>query len=349
MNETIKIKTVKTTLGGIELYNQPIKVKDILNFSYVTVRGLDEEDGAVQRVLNKSRVKEIKEYVLSGKVFYNSFIINWTDKINMPKFENDFIELSLVHHAAQVLDGQHRLAGLQEAYKINPKIGENEILASLCIGLTNSQAAEIFININEKQKQVNKSLLFDLYGIIDDPKLFAQNRATDLAKELNNDITSPYYGLIKVPGISRGEGTVDLSAIVTVLKENLNTERGIFSKYKLTEFNVQKTILCNYFDAIKYFYDKEDIWENKKKNPFLKNAGIISALNFLFDKLIDRCSEKKSFSKETFKDFLNLTQLLYQSDAALQGSSGKAAQDRIKLFLETNLLENILEQHEYEF
>jgi DGQHR domain-containing protein len=349
MIDKVRIRTIKTTLAGIDVYMQPIKVKDILRFYYVAVRGKDEEEGAVQRVLNKGRVREIKEYILSGKIFFNSFILNWTDKINSPLFENGFIELSLVSRAAQVLDGQHRLAGLQEAFKVNPSIGENEILVSLCIGLSNSQAAEIFLNINDKQKQVNKSLLYDLYGIIDDPKQFAQNRATDLAKELNEDTTSPYFGMIKVPGATRGEGAVDLSAIVTVLKEHLNTEKGILSKYRLIELDVQKTIIFNYIEAIRHFYDKEDNWYNKSKNPFLKNAGIIAALDFLFEKLIDRCIEKKSFSKDTFKDFLNLSQLLYQTDNSLKGLSGRAAQDKIKLFLETNILENIPEQHEYEF
>lgn len=54
---------------SIELADIPIKmffmkVKDLLPIYYVAVRGRDDVQGAVQRVLNKRRINSIKEFVL---------------------------------------------------------------------------------------------------------------------------------------------------------------------------------------------------------------------------------------------------------------------------------------------
>ena len=61
---------------NIELADIPIKmffmkVKDLLPIYYVAVRGRDDVQGAVQRVLNKRRINSIKEFVLDGNSFSN--------------------------------------------------------------------------------------------------------------------------------------------------------------------------------------------------------------------------------------------------------------------------------------
>lgn len=70
---------------NIELADIPIKmffmkVKDLLPIYYVAVRGRDDVQGAVQRVLNKRRINSIKEVVLDGNSFFNLFILNWSDE-----------------------------------------------------------------------------------------------------------------------------------------------------------------------------------------------------------------------------------------------------------------------------
>ncbi|MBL1917816.1 DGQHR domain-containing protein, partial [Klebsiella pneumoniae] len=84
----------------------------------------------------------------------------------------------------QVIDGQHRLAGLEEAMEEDPKVGEMDILVTLCESLTTPQAAKIFLNINTEQKPVPKSLIYDLFGELEDDETHAINRITDIAREL---------------------------------------------------------------------------------------------------------------------------------------------------------------------
>ena len=77
---------VEMAVGTVKIYTFPMYVKDLLKISYVAVRGRDEEEGAVQRVLNRKRISSIKQYILDGNMFVNTFVINWIDKNYKPQF-----------------------------------------------------------------------------------------------------------------------------------------------------------------------------------------------------------------------------------------------------------------------
>jgi len=79
MAQSYKTKYFKTSFGDIPAFTFSIKVKDLIHIHYVAVRGIDDEQGAVQRILNKRRITNIKNYILDGNLFFNSFILNWTD------------------------------------------------------------------------------------------------------------------------------------------------------------------------------------------------------------------------------------------------------------------------------
>ncbi len=343
-----KTKSLKSMFGKLTVYTQTMKVKDVLHVSYVAVRGKDEEEGAVQRLLNRKRVQAIKGFVLAGNMFFNTFILNWTDSKVKPKFTDGTIAIPVIPTAAQVIDGQHRLAGLQEATKEDDEIGEKEILVTLCIGLKTREAASIFVNINSEQKPVPKSLIYDLFGEIEDNQNHAINRANDIADELNENTDSPYYGAVKFPGKPRGVGIIDLSTIVSSLKKHLEPS-GVFATYNLTNLQNQKLVIMNYFSAIRFYYEREDLWNNRAKNPFLSSAGFIGAIEYLTSKLIMKCAEQKSFKVEDFKKFLALPRggLLLRAD--IKNLEGKSQRKIIVEFLESDLIKSLPEQDEYKF
>ena len=69
MQESYTTKFFKTSFGDIPAYTFSMRISDLLHIHYVAVRGVDDEEGAVQRILNKRRIKSIKEYVLDGDMF----------------------------------------------------------------------------------------------------------------------------------------------------------------------------------------------------------------------------------------------------------------------------------------
>lgn len=341
-------KCLRTKFNDIPVHTFSIKIKDVVALYYVAVRGVDEEDGAVQRVLNKRRIRAIKDYVLGGNIFFNTFILNWTNNDHLPVYKDGEIVVPVVPSSAQVIDGQHRLAGLEEAMNEKPEIGNTEILVSLCIGLSTSQAAKIFLNINTEQKPVPKSLIYDLFGEVSDDKDHAINRANDIANELNENDESPYYGLIKYPGAPRGVGLIDLSTVVASLKDHVAKD-GTLARINMKSLDYQKQAILNYFSAIKSFYDEGDFWLNKQKNPFLKGAGFSGALDYLFDRLIEKCAEEKSFKVNNFKKHLRLDDVGLIFLDEIKGLDGKTARKTIRAHLETNTRTGVPDQDDYEF
>ena len=113
------------------------------------------------------------------------------------------------------------MVGIEEAVKVDDRIGEKKILVSLTIGLTTREAALIFLNINSEQKPVPKSLIYDLFGEVQDNEDHAINRANDIATELHENEDSPYYGAIKYPGKPRGMGIIDLASVISSFKRHL--------------------------------------------------------------------------------------------------------------------------------
>lgn len=344
----INERYVEMVIGTIKIYTFPMRVKDLVKISYVAVRGRDKEEGAVQRVLNRKRISSIKQYILEGNMFVNTFIINWNDSNYKPRCLDSQIELPLVDSAAQLLDGQHRLEGLKEAVAVDESIGEKQILVSMVIGLGTKEAAKIFININSEQKPVPKSLIFDLYGVTDDEKNFAITRSDDIARELNENVDSPYYNLIKYPGNPRGKGKIDLSTVVSTLKKYVDID-GKFVDKNIKDLNFQSQIIINFFMTLKYYWDEDDIWENTSKNVFLKAAGFVAALEFFFEYIFPKCVERKSFKVEYLISLFDFSKVDLITNSEIKGTDGKTARKMIVDNLKKGLKSEAPKENEYEY
>ncbi len=345
-----KYPCIITKFQGISVATFAMKVKDAVFLHYVAARGIDDEEGAVQRLLVTRRVNSIRDFVRQGNGFFNTFILNWTNTDFRPEILRTAREVTLpiISRAAQVIDGQHRLAGLERAMNDDASVGEREILVSLTINLTTQEAAQIFLNINTEQKPVPKSLIYDLFGATDADPNHLINRAHDIATELNENSDSPYYSLIKFPGSPKGAGSIDLSTVVSSLKGHLS-QGGIFSKLNLNSLKYQKSALLNFFLSIKSFYDNQGLWEHKGKNPFLRAAGFTGAIDFLADGLLSKCAEAKNFSVEKMSELMRLDKsgILLMDD--IRQLDGKTARRTIRDHLGLYLLDQTPNQDEYEF
>lgn len=346
--KTVEANFVEMCLDTVKIYTFPMSVKDLVKISYVAVRGRDKEEGAVQRVLNKKRISSIKQYVLDGNTFVNTFVINWNDENYIPEVGAEKIVIPLVDSVAQLIDGQHRLEGLKEAIKVDESISDKKILVSMVIGLKTKEAAKIFININTEQKPAPKSLIFDLYGVTEDDKNYAITRSGDIAKELNENVESPYYNLIKYPGNPRGKGKIDLSTVVAVLKKYVDID-GKFVEKNIWDLNLQSQFIINYFSAIKYHWDKEDAWGNASQNVFFKASGFVAAMEFFFEYVFPKCVEKKSFKLDYLISLFDFEEITLITNNDIKGSDGKTARKMIMDNLKEGLKTEAPQENEYEY
>ena len=342
--ETLKInKYISFKCRDIDAYVFKIAVKEILPIFYVAVRGINHEEGAVQRVLSTKRIGDIANYVLAGNMFLNTFILNWANQECSITVDAEGILIPKVPNSLQVIDGQHRLEGIKKACEANPDCGDKEILVVLTNRLSTTLAAEVFLNINSEQKQVPKSLVYDLFGEIRDPA-YNINRARELAEKMNNELESPYYQSVKMPGASN-KGKVDLATIVSSLKDHLK-DGGTFDQYNLMDFELQYRILLNYHTVLKNAYKTE--WLHID-NPFFTNAGFYAMTKFFCEKIIPLCVQEGSFEVKYIEKILDFSgeDLLYRKE--IKNMQGKEQRQEIYNYLLKILTKDIPNKNGYKF
>lgn len=300
----------------------------LTEISYVARRGVDEEKGAVQRILNKRRISGIRDFLLNDGFFPNSIILNVIEEdiLNYNERENK-LTIEVSPSAAQIIDGQHRIEGLKEAIKNDPTKKELMLPAVLADDLSTERCAEIFVSINTEQKSVPKSLIYDLYGLMNSTaKDFSIERGTDIADILNKEDTSPYQGYIKFPGSKRFRGGIQLSTFVNQLKPLVKKD-GEFSKYKLTTLETQANVLKNYFNAIQSYYDAK--WYSQK-NPFIFASGYGAAIDLLITEILPYCYAEKKFSMAFFKEIIVIPKKELIEQSIVKGLSGEAAKSAVR-------------------
>lgn len=157
---------VEQPLG--EFYIGKIEGRKLASMSMTDVRNMrDEIDQriGIQRELNAGRVKEIREYVhTTDACFPNSVILsveakNIRDEIK--EIAEGVYEIPLIESddTFHIIDGQHRIAGLENYDDHKPFF----VNVSLFLDMDIEQQAILFATINSKQKAVNKSLMMDLH------------------------------------------------------------------------------------------------------------------------------------------------------------------------------------------
>lgn len=296
----------------------------LTRISYAAVRRKDTEEGAVQRILNSARIAGIKDFALKMGDFPASIVLNWVDGSLQEK--NGTIEIPDKPKVAQIIDGQHRVAGLKQAIDENPHAENYEIPVAIYEGLDTANSARIFISINTEQRPAPKSLVFDLYGVsasdLMDP---AAIRASDIVSFLGSG-DQPYYGWIKLPNQERQRGGVALSTAVSVIKPLVDS-KGIMEQVGISELEMQKAIFANYFSAIKSSYGYK--W-NDRSNAFIYASGFIGAVEFFRTHMFDYCKGKGSFEISTIRDALNIeeTGRILQED--VKGLGGAEAANAIR-------------------
>jgi DGQHR domain-containing protein len=293
--------------------------------SYAAVRGKSLEEGAVQRLLNQSRITSIKEFTLAGGDFPNALVLNWASITNKFAVLKGRLSFRVESDCAQIIDGQHRIAGIAAAIEAVPAFGKLQLPVVLYENLSTQECADIFLSINTEQKPVPRSLVFDLYGVASHSLVDqAALRARDIAMYLNENDDSPYLGEIKKPN-DRRRGGIALSTAVAAIKP-LVEDKGIFEQVDLNELEMQKKVVLNLFRAIRSKF--EDKWEDRT-NVFLYAAGFSAALRFLQLKLIPYCNALEDFTEAQIADAIDFGSAGPMSQEALKGVGGVDAINQV--------------------
>jgi DNA sulfur modification protein DndB len=293
-----------------------------ISYASVLQRGAQEE-GAVQRILDRARIEGITKFVQAGGDYPSCIILNWVSTSNPLTVENGNISFTIGTRLAQLVDGQHRVEGLREAMKSTPSVKDREIPIAIYQNLNTNACADIFISINDKQKRVPKSIVVDLYGVASDYLVDPVNqRARDLAEILNEDDKSPYHSLIRYANEPRNKFGIPISTVVDAIKPLVEPQGGIFDQVGLNELNMQKGCIVNFFTVLKKWYGKH--WESKS-NVFLTSAGFVGATDFLKLHMLAYCNLSKDFTVQNIENAMHLDTSALIDRELLKGKQGRAS------------------------
>ena len=141
---------------------------ELVSVSYAHVRELEENAldtyMGINRRLSMSRVKELQSYVNTYDATFPTAVILAVESANTEYDEKKGvlhlieIENDSLGTIAKIIDGQHRIAGLEAV-----DLGEEfEINVAIFVGADIATQANIFATVNLAQTKVNRSLVYDL-------------------------------------------------------------------------------------------------------------------------------------------------------------------------------------------
>jgi DGQHR domain-containing protein len=224
---SIKIPAIKSKMGGNNCYTFSISPEFLLKIAYVSHRskGKASDINTYQRMLTKSRLLKIRQYLDDDGVFPTNIILNFEkSRLNFQKIKQEgdnpeeintgilgWLDIKAAYKSAWVIDGQHRLY----AYSGHPKAHKSKLSVMAFEGLKPSKQAELFIDINAKQKRVKQSLLQELFAELHwDSENLTDRISAIISKsiqDLNNDPSSELFNRIQTT-----DGVKDTSRCITL-------------------------------------------------------------------------------------------------------------------------------------
>lgn len=300
-----------------------------------------------QRTLNPYRVRQISSFVQRQKGIMPTAVV--LNSLNNLVFAGDKIIIDDEKDQFFIIDGQHRIAGVNEAQKTDfffPVVLMNRVETPF--------QDELFVSINNEQKRVNPTVRFRLKA--NSYAMTPEKAVLKIATFLNNDTDSAFYGLIKMDDKLNQKQTAMLSLssfaqvilsytyndndyyqIKDILLTNecidrVNGKLDSFSKnyrdrflwafYRTDNYELIGKILFNYFNALKKAMPVS--WGNKQ---FIttKTTGY-NALMLLFKDVFYHCyRNNRNFSYSYMFDMLSCLKNIDSSMTQQNYGLGKVA------------------------
>ncbi len=324
------IPAIQGKMGGLTYYSFSIEPEKLLKIGYILHRTDANRNDmpTYQRLIKKSRLKQIETFINNGGFFPNSVIISidtnkkgLTFSLSSLQDEASISKIGLLklpqrYKSVYIIDGQHRLYGYANTqYKET-----NTIPVVAFLDLAKNDQIKLFMEINENQKSVSKNLRTTLNADLlwDSENPTERNTAlfSRIAQELGENTDSPLFDRVII-----GENNKTDKCCITLdtIRDALD-KSGLFNKYKGTE--IERSGICDLnnndknFDNIftllvsSFKYIKQSDIENWNKsedeNKWVYNIsiyGIIRIISDISNVLLTTNLYSQDKINEHFEDF----------------------------------------------
>jgi DGQHR domain-containing protein len=250
------VPAIRGKLGGKPFYSFVTTPRHLLKIAFVNHRSLNDPEGAptYQRLVVRSRIRDIADYIKGGGYFPNNLIMNFTRPVRFDKIAGEetsgvaFGNLYLPdrYRSAWIIDGQHRLYGFSP---LDDKFIDQNVIVAAFEMLPKADEANLFVTINHEQKSVPKHLLDDLEGELKWGSSVPSERigaiSARLINFLNGDVGEPFYNRITQQGMPSTNKTC---LTIPALKDALRRS-GLLGRAVLNNSNYELGALCGTTDT----------------------------------------------------------------------------------------------------
>lgn len=248
-----RVPAIEGKMGNLTYYSFLIEPERLLKIGYVLHRSKANHDQmpTYQRLIKKDRLKSIREFVNNGGFFPNSLIISIDSKDGKLKFEKAKQEIQGAHskigvlylpkeyQSAYIIDGQHRLYGYSDS-----KYAAKDTLPVIAfVNLEKDKQVKMFMDINENQKPVSKTLRnilnIDLNWTSDNLSKRREAIILNVCQSLGENPNSPLYGRVLT-----GEDSINERRCITIeyLKSAIE-KTSFFNKYNKKNEVIERGLL----------------------------------------------------------------------------------------------------------
>ena len=369
--EKVGIKGFPVSQNGQDFIIGKVSIEYLLKFTRYTERlitGFDENEkpiynNHVQRKVEKARVSKIADFLINDPeaMFPTNIVLNIpTVAIAEQRGGNDQVEIifddEVVRQIEQakngvsdtdvyvtIIDGQHRIRGIEEAIDRLKKIAENnelmrnrlnsllniELVVSFFIDKSLEYQAMIFSTINRTQKKVSQDLVSSLFGLTTEDTPY--KTALEVVLALNAHPSSPFYRRIKLyggeyskktfsPPLSQATMIKNIVKYISVSlreadndryrkrKELLKNDSGKYLPFRRFYAEDRDDMISN---CIYYFFNSikrtlGGYWDYdgvSKPNNILQSTVGFEALFRIMSKIME-ANNISDFNKDTFDKFI---------------------------------------------
>lgn len=237
-----RVSAIRGQMAGRTYYSFLIEPERLLKLAYVLHRNKANYllMPTYQRIIKKDRLRSVREFVNNGGFFPNSLIVsvNSSESLEFEPASGGEIGLANIgiltlpkkYRSVYVIDGQHRLYGYSDSATASTSV----IPVVAFIDLPLEEQVKMFMDINENQKRVSKSLRntlnIDLLWKANNPKQRTEALMLKLAEALGEDHQSPLYGRVVT-----GEDTPNaMRCITTDFIKKAFERSAFFNEYTKT-------------------------------------------------------------------------------------------------------------------
>lgn len=367
----IRVPCVKAKMGQYSCYTFPISPEYLLKISYVSHRskGKASDVHTYQRMVAKSRLKKIREYISDQGVFPTNIVINLDKEcINFEKTHQNnsseeqelsgtlgWLDIKPTYKSAWIIDGQHRLF----AYSGHERAKSSHLSVLAFEGIPPSIQAQLFVDINAKQKSVKASLLQELFAELNWDSDSASDRVQAIISKavqvLDSDRESPLFNrILNADSVKDSYRCISLTSVFSALSKGnfyiVRENKGDVIEYGPLWAGNNDATLRRTVAVLKFWFTKlregaSDWWDlgSAEGGGFAMNDGVTACISLLRSVLThfegngtrllqldndDLCELITSFANEAASYFQSLSTEERIRFRELRGAQGQAVRTR---------------------